>query len=101
MTDIGTIVPGPNDDVQFTTSPEWQGTPGGLAFNWTIDSGLAGELIVAADTQSAKLVTAPGDFTATIVVTDPASGVSDQATVERKAGVLTAIGLAAALVPKA
>jgi hypothetical protein len=95
-----TINPTATDDVQFTTSPTFQGVPGVVAFNWTLDNGHAGDLQVAADQQTAKLVTAAGDFSAHVVVTDPATGITETATVSRIAGVLTAIGLGATLVPK-
>jgi len=99
MTDIGVIVPGENEDVQFGTNLQWDGTPGNSSLTWLLDSGFAGELHVAPDTLSAKLVTNPGNFSAHVTVTAP-SGVSDSATVERIAGAITAIGLNATLVTK-
>lgn len=100
MTDIGNTTPAENEDVAFATSVQWAGPAGVAKLSWTVDNGLAGELVVSDDTLSAKLVTAPGNFSAVVTVS-AANGVSDQATVSRVAGEIAAIGLSASVVPKA
>lgn len=104
MPDIGIFKPSETEDVVFTTAVAWSGPPGTATLAWTLnnDAGTAGTLEVSADTLSAKLVTAPGAFSARVVVTAP-NGVSDLATVTRDAAPaseVTAIGLGASVLPK-
>jgi len=101
MTDIGVTTPALDQDVAFTTDPkDAAGLPAIGTFQWTLSDPAGGTLEVAADGYSAKLITAAGEFTAVVTVTDIVTQVSDTATVSRQAGALAAIGLKAALVAK-
>lgn len=101
MTDIGNITVRADEDVVFATAVQWSGEPGTANLAWTLDNGNAGTLEVAADTLSARLVTAAdGNFEANITARDPLTNTQDTAMVTRTPSGITAIGLNATVVSK-
>lgn len=102
----GPFNPTETEDVALAISPvNAAGEPTSGPFTWTVSDGAAGTLEIAADTKSAKLVTALGSIDAVVVVTDPRTGVSDTAAVQRTVtppdNNTVNLNLAGSLAPKA
>lgn len=101
----GPFNPTEQQDVDFAIAPvNAAGQPTNGPFDWTRSDATAGELVVAPDTKSAKLVTNPGAVSCIVTVTDPRTSVGESALVERTVvppdNNTTAMNLSGSVVPK-